>query len=57
MSNDVLRYLADKNNEEIKILADDLARGHAKDHGEYKQDLLHGLSLYSIPLFFNYIGK
>lgn len=36
MNNDILRYLADKNNEEIKVLADDLARGHAKDHGEYK---------------------
>lgn len=36
MSTDLLRYLADKYNEEIKVLADDLARGHAKDYGEYK---------------------
>ena len=36
MSNDIFRHLANKNNEEIKILSDDLARGHAKDHGEYK---------------------
>ena len=36
MSSDLIRYLADKNNEEISVLTDDLARGHAKDHGEYK---------------------
>ncbi len=36
MRNDILRYLAEKNNEEVKVLSDDLARGHAKDHGEYK---------------------
>lgn len=36
MNSDILRYLADKYNEEIKVLSDDLARGHAKDHGEYK---------------------
>jgi hypothetical protein len=34
--NDIFRHLANKNNEEIKILSDDLARGHAKDHGDYK---------------------
>ncbi len=36
MSGDIFRYLAEQNNEEIKRLSDDLARGHAKDHGEYK---------------------
>lgn len=36
MSTDLLQYLAKKVNEEITVLSDDLARGTAKDHGEYK---------------------
>lgn len=36
MSNDVLKYIADKIQEEVKVMSDDLARGGAKDHGEYK---------------------
>jgi hypothetical protein len=36
MNNDVLKYMSDKLQEEIKVISDDLARGTAKDHGEYK---------------------
>lgn len=36
MSNDVLKYIADQIQTEIKVMSDDLARGGAKDHGEYK---------------------
>jgi hypothetical protein len=36
MSSDLLKYLSEKVNAEITILSDDLARGTAKDHGEYK---------------------
>ena len=36
MSDDILRYLANKVNAEIALLSDDLARGTAKDHGDYK---------------------
>ena len=36
MSTDLLQYLAKKVTEEIPVLSDDLARGTAKDHGEYK---------------------
>ena len=36
MSNDLLKYLAEKVNAEIAVMSDDLARGTAKDHGEYK---------------------
>ena len=36
MSTDLLQYLAKKVTEEIAVLSDDLARGTAKDHGEYK---------------------
>lgn len=36
MSNDVLQYIASKVQEEIKVMSEDLARGTAKDHGEYK---------------------
>jgi hypothetical protein len=36
MSNDVLKYIADKVQEEVKVMSDDLARGTAKDHGDYK---------------------
>lgn len=36
MSNDVLKYIAGKLQEEIAVISDDLARGTAKDHGDYK---------------------
>lgn len=36
MSNDMLKYLSGKVQEEISVITDDLARGTAKDHGEYK---------------------
>jgi hypothetical protein len=36
MSTDLLKYIADKIQEEVKVMSDDLARGTAKDHGEYK---------------------
>ena len=36
MSSDLLKYLSEKTQAEINVLSDDLARGGAKDHGEYK---------------------
>ena len=36
MRNDVLKHIANKIQEEITVLSDDLARGGAKDHGDYK---------------------
>jgi hypothetical protein len=36
MTNEVLRHIADKLQEELKFISDDLARGTAKDHGDYK---------------------
>ena len=36
MSNEMLKYLSGKVQEEISIITDDLARGTAKDHGDYK---------------------
>lgn len=36
MSVDLLKYLSGKVQEEIDVLSADLARGTAKDHGEYK---------------------
>jgi len=36
MSTDLLKYLSGKVQEEIDVLSADLARGTAKDHGEYK---------------------
>ena len=36
MSKDLLQYLAKKVQDEIAVISDDLARGTAKDHGEYK---------------------
>lgn len=36
MSSDLLKYLSEKVNAEIAVMSDDLARGTAKDHGEYK---------------------
>lgn len=34
--NDVLKYLADKIDEECRVIEEDLALGKAKDHGDYK---------------------
>jgi hypothetical protein len=36
MSSDLLKYLSGKIQDEITPLTEDLARGAAKDHGEYK---------------------
>lgn len=36
MSNDLLTYLSKKVQDEIAVISDDLARGTAKDHGDYK---------------------
>jgi len=36
MSTDLLKYLSTKVQHEIEVISDDLARGTAKDHGEYK---------------------
>jgi hypothetical protein len=36
MSRDLIQYLSKKVQDEITIISDDLARGTAKDHGEYK---------------------
>ena len=36
MSNELLKYLADKVNAEVAVMSNDLARGGAKDYGEYK---------------------
>lgn len=36
MSSDILKYLSNKIQEEIKVISDDLALGKARDHGDYK---------------------
>lgn len=36
MSSELLKYLSKKVQDEITVMSDDLARGTAKDHGEYK---------------------
>jgi hypothetical protein len=36
VSGDLLKYMADKVNEEISIIQADLAKGGAKDFGDYK---------------------
>ena len=36
MSNDLLRYLANKVQEEISVIEKDMALGSAKDYGDYK---------------------
>ena len=36
MSSDILKYLSNKIQDEIKVVTDDLALGKAKDHGDYK---------------------
>ena len=36
MSNDLFRHLSNKVQHEITVISDDLARGTAKDHGDYK---------------------
>lgn len=47
MSSDLLKYLSDKLNDEVTRLSDDLARGGAKDHGEYKWvcGIIRGLTM------------
>jgi ABC-type Na+ transport system ATPase subunit NatA len=36
MSNDLLKHLSNKLQEEIRVITDDLSLGKAKDHGDYK---------------------
>lgn len=36
MSDDLLSYLSKKVQAEVTVVSEDLARGSAKDHGEYK---------------------
>lgn len=36
MSNDLLKYISGKVQEEIAVMSNDLSLGGAKDHGEYK---------------------
>jgi hypothetical protein len=36
MNIELIQYLSKKVQEEIAVISDDLARGTAKDHGEYK---------------------
>jgi len=36
MADDLLKYLSDKLEVELKVIENDLALGSAKDHGEYK---------------------
>ena len=36
MTHELLMHLSKKVQEEIAVLSDDLARGTAKDHGDYK---------------------
>ena len=47
MSNDLLKYLSEKVQAEIDVLSEDLARGTAKDHGDYKYicGIIRGLML------------
>lgn len=47
MSSDLLKYLSSKLNEEIARMGDDVARGGAKDHGEYKWacGIIRGLTM------------
>lgn len=47
MSTDLLKYLSSKLNDEIAHMSDDLARGGAKDHGEYKWacGIIRGLTM------------
>lgn len=36
MSSDLIKYLSNKLDEDLKVIEADLALGTAKDHGEYK---------------------
>jgi hypothetical protein len=47
MSSDILKYLSNKIQDEIKVVTDDLALGKAKDHGDYKHmvGMIRGLMI------------
>jgi hypothetical protein len=47
MSNDLLQYLSKKVRDEMEVISDDLARGTAKDHGDYKYacGIIRGLTI------------
>ena len=36
MSDDLLKYLSSRIQEEVEVIKNDLALGKAKDHGDYK---------------------
>jgi len=36
MSSDLIKYLSNKIQEELKVIEEDTAMGHAKDFGDYK---------------------
>jgi hypothetical protein len=52
MSTDLLQYLSKKVQDEITVISDDLARGTAKDHGEYKYacGIIRGLMIANTAL-------
>ena len=47
MNDEILQYLSKKVQDEIALLSDDLSRGAAKDHGEYKYScgIIRGLMM------------
>lgn len=47
MSTDILKYLSNKVQEEMKVITDDLALGKAKDHSDYKHavGMIRGLMI------------
>lgn len=49
MTNELLMYLSKKVQDEIDVISYDLARGTAKDHGEYKYacGIIRGLMMTS----------
>lgn len=47
MNNELLKYLSNKVQEEYEVIANDLARGSARDYGDYKHacGIIRGLSI------------
>ena len=52
MNTELLKYLSGKIQEEIAVISNDLARGTAKDHGEYKYacGIIRGLMIANAQL-------
>jgi len=44
---DILDYLREKVDEEIRVISDDLAKGNARDHAEYRHavGVIRGLNI------------